>query len=272
MNILNIFTWYWNLFRDDDNKVQIAAWATTITTLTFLLTFIIKPLRNYFINVIKVTPTSSFQTFSELKIKYTSVDLKRNIKIIVVDDDDIFPVNGFNEFGYKIDRWEKLDERKLKRLKDGEFDIIILDIIGIAKDISENDGLGVLKDIKANNPSQVIVAYSGQSFDIMKNSFWDLADEKLGKPTPFIGTQEIIDNLIERTFTVQYHQNKIEKILADSNLLHESKRIQDLFMRFKKTNSEPVWQDQLHDISLRNGEKIKIASILSKLFRLTTIA
>jgi hypothetical protein len=269
--LMKLFTWYWSLFSDQDNKVRIAAWAATVASITFLLTFIIKPLRVFVLKKMGRKTITRLQTFSEIKIKYSNAELKKHITILVVDDDEIFPVSGFREFGYKIDRWEKLDERRLRILKNGEVDVIVLDIIGIANDISENDGLGVLKDIKSSNPCQIIVAYSGQSFDIMKNRFWDLADEKLGKPTPFIGTQEIIDNLIERTFTVDYHLGKIENILDGANLLHESKTIQDLFISFKKSNGEPDWQEALKDIRLKSSDRLKIASILKKLFRFTEL-
>ncbi|WP_421765131.1 hypothetical protein [Ekhidna sp.] len=97
---------------------------------------------------------------SKLQFNLNHQDIRKKLKIIVIDDDDIFPVSGFKEFGYSIDRWEKLDEIKHKRLIDGEFDIIILDIYGVAKDIAKNDGLDILQDIKTKNPSQVVVAYS----------------------------------------------------------------------------------------------------------------
>lgn len=271
MILMNFFTWYFELFSNQDNKVRIAAWAATIATLTFIITFIVKPSRVWVINKFKKNPEILLSTFSDIVIKYSFDELKAKLKLIVIDDDDIFPVEGFKQFGYNINKWDKLNEQKLKSLHDGDYDIIILDIWGVAKDIAENDGLDVLKDLKTYNPAQVVVAYSGHSFDLSKNVFWEIADEKLSKPTLFIGTQKLIDNLIERAFTIEYFQEKIKTVLNENNLLSEFDNIADLFVRFKSLNSEPNWTNELNIIMAKNGEKQKLASILSRLFKYSAL-
>lgn len=210
-------------------------------------------------------------SFNNLQLKYSLDELKSFVKILVIDDHDIFPVKGFKEFGYSIEKWNKVTTPKLKQLHNGEFDIIILDIYGVAQEIAEQDGLDVLQDIKTHNPAQVVIAYSGQSFDFSKNKFWELADEKLGKPTPFIGTQSVIDNLIEKTFTIKYHQEKIEKVLSENNLFNELKKIQNIFVSYKTKKAEPNWISELEYLKLKNGESRKLASILSKLFKITKV-
>lgn len=266
----NFFTWYFDLFANPDVKVAIAAWGATITTLTFLLTFIIKPFRLWVIKKLSSLFNKSNNDFSNVRIKYPSSDLKYNLKLIIVDDDNIFPVEGFREFGYNISKWDLLNESRLKQLREGLFDIIVLDIIGVAKDIAENDGLDVLQDIKDHNPAQVIIAYSGQSFDILKNKFWELADEKLGKPTPFISTQKVIDSLIEKTFTIDYFINKIKSFLEEDK---EAKlvAVKEVFYKYRVTNSEPNWQSELEKLSIKGDSKQKIASILKKFYSLTKI-
>jgi len=47
-SIIELWNWYVNLFFDEDNKVRIAVWGVTITTLTFVLTFIFKPIYSAF--------------------------------------------------------------------------------------------------------------------------------------------------------------------------------------------------------------------------------
>jgi len=42
--ITTFWNWYISLFSDTDNKVRIAAWAATVTTLSFLITIIFIPL------------------------------------------------------------------------------------------------------------------------------------------------------------------------------------------------------------------------------------
>lgn len=42
--IIDFLNWYFGLFTDPDNKVRIAAWAATITTLSFVITIILVPI------------------------------------------------------------------------------------------------------------------------------------------------------------------------------------------------------------------------------------
>lgn len=52
MDKLEIFwNWYIGLFSDSDNKVRLAAWSATIATLTFTITFIFKPSRQYILRL-----------------------------------------------------------------------------------------------------------------------------------------------------------------------------------------------------------------------------
>lgn len=49
--ILLFWTWYFDLYSNPDDKIRIATWAATVATLTFIIAYIFKPLRNYLGNV-----------------------------------------------------------------------------------------------------------------------------------------------------------------------------------------------------------------------------
>ncbi len=236
-----------------------------------IIVFLRKKIAAFFRNqsIKKSVSTPELKTEDELKIKNSFQELQKKLKMIVIDDDEIFPVDGFLEFGYNIQRWEKLDAGRLKQLHDGEFDIIILDIYGVATEIALNDGLDILEDLKSRNPSQVVIAYSSHSFDFSKNKFWEMADEKLGKPTPFVGTQKLIDNLIEKTFTIEYHTTKVKAILNNNNHSSEYAIIINDFVKFKESETEPNWMEYLNRLNLRNGEKSKLAAIFTKLNKIS---
>jgi CheY-like chemotaxis protein len=107
-------------------------------------------------------------------------ELRKRARILVVDDDEnSFPVELLKKEGYAIDYWPKIES--LSKLERGDYDIIILDIGGVAKEYSSEDGLGVLEHLKEVNPSQIVVAFSGQSFDLSKNRFWQLVPFPLNK-------------------------------------------------------------------------------------------
>src|ERR1700712_3835877 len=46
------FNWYLNLFSDSDNKIRLTVWTATLATLTFTITFILKPSRKFMLKQI----------------------------------------------------------------------------------------------------------------------------------------------------------------------------------------------------------------------------
>lgn len=142
------------------------------------------------------------------------IDLRKRIKILVIDDEeDSFPYKALKDDGYTIDWWDKIDKHKLNRLVNNDFDIIILDIIGVVDEsISRDGGIGILKYIKKNNKSQFVVAFSGHAYDLSKTEFWKLADEAITKPISLIECKEMLDSIISR-INVNTYWNDIVKIL-----------------------------------------------------------
>jgi len=144
-------------------------------------------------------------------------DAKRLAKILVIDDDpNAFPLEQMTNEGYHVEYWEKV--RSISPLEQNEFDIIILDIAGVAKEFSEDDGLGILETIKANNPSQLVIAFSGESFNLGKNRFWEMADGVLCKPVDTVTCKREIDALLKARFTLQYCWNNITFLLRKEGL------------------------------------------------------
>jgi DNA-binding response OmpR family regulator len=146
---------------------------------------------------------------------------KKRVKIVVVDDDPrSFPTAHLQEDGYTIDAWTKIDAARLQRLENGDYDIVILDIMGITDhSVSETgDGLGVLKRIKSVNPNQVVVAFSGNSYDLSKVPFWEMADDVLPKPVSLTQCKELLDGLIKEQISVQKYWSGIESILRNEGV------------------------------------------------------
>jgi len=81
-------------------------------------------------------------------------ELRRRTRILVIDDDPhSFPFDTLRREGYAIDYWAKVEN--LQTLEEGRYDIIFLDIQGVAQEYSKEDGLGVLEHLKQANPSQM---------------------------------------------------------------------------------------------------------------------
>lgn len=149
------------------------------------------------------------------RIPHNIEEIRKRIKLVVVDDEeDSFPTQLLSSNGYTIEWWNEIDDRRLQRLERNEFDIIILDINGIAdKSISKDDGIGVLERIKQVNPAQIVVAFSGQEYDIEKSHFFQMADDRLRKPVDFIKAKNLIDRIIDQKITLSYFWESLNNYL-----------------------------------------------------------
>lgn len=154
-------------------------------------------------------------TFKDLK-PVNLDELKKRTKIVVIDDEaDSFPVEGIQNFGFTIEYWNSLDSNKLKRLENKEFDIIILDIIGVVKkeELGDIDGLNILKSLKEKNQKQIIVAFSGSTYDVSKGEFWKLADGFIKKPISLFDTKEKLQQLIKDHFSNEKLIQQLEDLM-----------------------------------------------------------
>jgi len=171
-------------------------------------------------------------------------ELRKRTRILVVDDDkNSFPLEIMKKEGYAIDYWPKIEN--LGTLERGDYDIIILDIGGVAKEYTPDDGLGILEHLKEVNPSQIVVAFSGQSFDLSKNRFWRLADDSLSKPVNATKCKRMIDNLIENRMTADRYWQAVVQILkqegiSDKKLADLENRVANALQRRDKENLSKV--------------------------------
>jgi DNA-binding response OmpR family regulator len=156
----------------------------------------------------------------DLKPAVAPGQLRKRVKTVVIDDEESsFPFKLLQDDGYTIEWWPCVDSRKLQRLESADFDIIILDIVGVAAPgLSSTDGLGVLRRVKSVNSSQVVVAFSGQSFDLSKTEFWRLADDALSKPVTIIKCKELLDRLINERITLPRYWGAISELMRASGV------------------------------------------------------
>lgn len=154
-----------------------------------------------------------------------TTELVKRTRIVVIDDErTTFPFDVLQEQGYSIDYWP--DVKDLAKLERGFYDIIILDICGIGRKLDEiNEGIAVLKHLKKFNPAQVVVAFSGQSYESAKIPFFQLADQYVPKPTPAITWKEIIDDLMMTKITVEHYWGTMKQVLRDAGASEKSIKV-----------------------------------------------
>ena len=148
---------------------------------------------------------------------YVSAILRGGARAIPVSEETTFPFVVLRQQGYSIDYWP--DVQDIGKLEEGLYDIIILDIGGIGRELDEDDeGIAVLRHLKNRNPAQVVVAYSGQSYESAKIPFFQLADQYVPKPTSAIVWKEIIDDLIKTRMTVAYYWDTMKQLMRDAGV------------------------------------------------------
>lgn len=118
-------------------------------------------------------------------------EIKKRGRILVIDDTDFTYQQLFIRDGYTIDKWDDVEE--LSKLESGYYDIILLDIQGVGRNESEEQGFGILKHIHSVNPAQIIIAYSNADWALKYQTFFDLADAKLDKRQDYVDFKRTVD-------------------------------------------------------------------------------
>lgn len=128
------------------------------------------------------------------KIRTVSIRDKKNIRILIIDDegfdDEVLKTLGYLDIDIKL-KYEKLSDYET-------YDIIFCDINGIAKEIDPKyQGAELAKQIKKSYPSKVVIIFSSkeQSLDFYK--YKNDVDEIIPKNTKNSEIAELIDKYIE---------------------------------------------------------------------------
>lgn len=210
----------------------------------------------------------SRDTITDLKIPRNLEEIRKRIKVVVIDDDEAsFPFYLLQQSGYTIEWWGKVDDRGLERLERGQFDIIILDLNDIAQpDISSTDGIGILERIKEVNPSQIIVAFSGQEYDIEKTHFFQMADDTLKKPVDIVKAKNLIDRIIDQKINITYFWSAINSYLIKERI--DQKKILKIENEIVKSiKNKRAINYKLISEKILNGTDaaVKVVNIIHKL-------
>ncbi|WP_116787365.1 response regulator [Flavobacterium psychrotrophum] len=188
---------------------------------------------------------------------------KRRTRIVVIDDENSFPIELFTNEGYNITKWDTVKD--YGKLESGYFDIIVLDIKGVAQHISDDDGLGVLVELKKKNSSQIIISYSQHSYDLSKVQFFQMADDNITKPSDFLRIKSTLDNLITTQFKPSRYISALNKKLHDHHIdAKNTKNINNEIAKAIKRNSDPDWNSTLKFLNHTDHTLIQEITSLSQ--------
>lgn len=140
--------------------------------------------------------------------------LKRS-KILVIDDRDFPYLKLFRKDGYTIDKWSNV--RDLQALEGSQFDVILLDLHGVGRAESAEQGLGVLAHIRKSSPAQIVVAYSNAEWSVEYQQFFESADAVLHKTKDdYVTFKRTVDKLLEQRFSLGFYLDRISHELSDA--------------------------------------------------------
>ncbi len=149
-------------------------------------------------------------------------EIKKRARLLVVDDNDFAYEELFERDGYNIDKWDDIDD--LPKLESGYYDIILLDIQGIGRSHSEEQGFGILKHLRSTTPSQIVIAYSNADWSLKYQDFFDLADARLNKQADYVEFKRTVDKLLSDRFSLGFYVNRIEGVLAGTIPVNDKTR------------------------------------------------
>lgn len=192
-------------------------------------------------------------------------EARKRARILVIDDDPkAFPVSLLKAEGYNIEYWDTV--KNFRDLETGEYDLIVLDIQGIAsKEQSETDGIGILEHIKHYNPAQIVIAYSAKKYDLKQGNFWRLADDFLGKPSPLTECKQRVDELLRSRFSAQYYWGVLKDMLLKQDVPQKSiQKLEKLIVKRSKER-EKLSKGEIADVIKLSNESLSAVVTVSGL-------
>lgn len=190
----------------------------------------------------------------------------KNSKICIIDD-GVHDLRSLIK-GLKAEGFNNLVEKKkvtsINELLRENFDLVILDITGIAKDISAEDGIGVLMELKRNNPALQILVVSGSTFTPELSQKLNQADLIRNKPVLPTDLAADVEELLKfrkdeywAAFSILKELRYLQHEISDKLGFWEIIKLKILQFRITK-NLESF------DSSVTN-KLIKVAEIITKL-------
>jgi len=140
-------------------------------------------------------------------------EIRKRARILVIDDSEFFYLGLFQRDGYTVEKWD--DIKDLAKVESGYFDVLLLDIEGVGRSLSSDQGLGVLRHLKQVRPTQLVVAYSSADWSLKYKAFFDLADASLAKSADYVEFKRVVDGLLVDRFSLGFYLDRVARVVGD---------------------------------------------------------
>jgi len=157
------------------------------------------------------------ESLENIQVPIDLNEIRKRARILFIDDEDVPQIKILIAEGFSIEHWKDI-ENNLNKLESGDYDIIFLDIAGVGERYSREGAIGILKDIKKCNPAVIVIAFSGQKFDIEQTKFFKLADDVLKKDAGPLEIKTKIEEFLKEKFSVTFYWGKIKDFLKNQKI------------------------------------------------------
>jgi hypothetical protein len=119
------------------------------------------------------------------------------------------------------------------------------------------------------NPSQLVVAYSGQRFSVADQAFFRLADETLAKPTDFVRVTAVLDSLLAEKFNIEHYWNGISSLLESAGasrraIARVQRKVMGALARGERKDFQPILESVVRDPETA----VRVAGVVASLLDL----
>ncbi len=160
------------------------------------------------------------------------VELRRFVKILIIDDNEFGPEVFLKKNGYQIQH--KLD---IDSIQDVEpYDIVLCDISGVGKKLGyTKEGAFIIREIHNSYPNKRVIAYTAYTFDTNYNEYFSFADFVAPKDLSIDDWINVLDEQVKKSIDPVEQWMKIRNNLIEKNVSTlEIAKIEDRYVKAVK--------------------------------------
>lgn len=180
-------------------------------------------------------------------------EIKKRARLVVIDNEEFPYLPLFRRDEYQIEHWP--DVKDLPRLEENYFDIILLDIRGVGRDQTVDEGLGILRHLRQVSPAQIIIVYSSSSYPLSFQDALRQADAVLAKGVDYIDFKRKVDDLLRERFSLGFYLGRIRQLLASQ--VDDTRKYEKAARKAIRTRSSTRLQ-RLLESKVADPETIKL--------------
>lgn len=198
------------------------------------------------------------------KLYQTQADLRASVKIAVIDDDKFQAHSNLKSYGYDITLLH--DISKISEISG--YDIILSDLMGVGAHFDQAiGGASVIREIKANYPTKIVIAYTGARANSLEAiAAKEYCDHFLKKDADMTEWTEILDEFVEDVVNPYTMWVNARAGLMDQEIdIRDVLKLEDAYVRSvqsKDSDFQPLKQ-VLTKISLSGQAKGIVQSLIA---------